>query len=233
MIYALVLLVVSCLAQSPAYADDRLVQLVKFHDYDTGSIDDWLIGKGFSFERDARRRDRLGFDIGEEVLVLAAHRRALGLMPNESINVPEFDFVEIDWGVHKHPAGASYEQGVRNEAIMAIIFLGDERQPSGSIFIPDSPHFVGLFLCSGDDKINHPYRGSYFTKTGRYVCLDRPAPGELVTSRFNLRQAYRQYFDKENDDDPGVSGIALALDTKKARDGQASAFIREIRFYKD
>ena len=56
--------------------------------------------------------------------------------------------------------------------------------------------------------------------------------GERVTSRFNLMQAYKSYFDKENDDDPAVSGIAVALDTKKAKDGRAAAFIHEIRFYR-
>jgi len=43
--------------------------------------------------------------------------------------------------------------------------------------------------------------------------------------------AYRRTFDKEGDDDPGISGIALALDTKKSQNGKSSAFIREIRLY--
>jgi len=162
--------------------------------------------------------------------VLEAKRRAFGIMPNESVNVPTFTHIEIDWGVNKFPTGASYEQGVRNEALTVIVFMGDERQPSGSMFIPESPYFVGLFLCHGDDKMNHPYVGSYFKKSGRYVCTDRPTEGEI--SRFNLLEAYRAYFDKEQDDDPAVSGLALALDTKKADDGgRSSAFIREIRFF--
>ena len=154
-------------------------------------------------------------------------------MPNESVNVPDFTYVEIDWGVDKFPEGASYEQGVRNEAIMVVIFMGDERHPSGSLFIPDSPYFVALFLCHGDDKINYPYVGRYFKKGGRHVCGDRPTEGQLVTTRFDLLEAYRTYFDKERDDDPAISGLALALDTKKAGDGgRTSAFIREIRFYR-
>ena len=61
----------------------------------------------------------------------------------------------------------------------------------------------------------------------------RAAIGEMVTTRFNLLDAYRSYYDKEHDDDPAISGIALALDTKKAgNSGKSSAFIREIRFYK-
>ena len=154
-------------------------------------------------------------------------------MPNETVNVSEFSYVEIDWGVNQFPEGASYEQGVRNEAIMVLFFMGDERQPSGSLFIPNNPYFVGLYLCHGDDRVNHPYKGTYFKKGGRYVCADRPSTGEMVTTRFNLLEAYRSYFDKERDDDPAISGIALALDTKKAGGGgKSSAFIREIRIFR-
>ena len=54
----------------------------------------------------------------------------------------------------------------------------------------------------------------------------------MVTSRFDLLEAYRSYFDKERDDDPGISGLGIALDTKKADGGgRTSAFIREIRIY--
>jgi hypothetical protein len=170
--------------------------------------------------------------VGDGCLVIEAKRPAFGIMPDEAVNVPSFSAVEIDWGVDKFPEGASYEQGVRNEALMVIFFLGDERQPSGALFIPDSPYFLALFLCHGDDRIDHPYVGSYFKKSGRYVCVARPAVGAMVTTRFNLMEAYRTYFDKEGDDDPAISGIALALDTKKATGGgKASAFIREIRFY--
>lgn len=218
----------------PVFATDgKLVDVVRFSDYADGPVEDWLKGKGFKFEQDASNRSRIDLDVGDNGLVLEAKRPALGLMPNKSVNVPDFSYVEIDWGIDRFPTGASYEKGVRNEALMLIVFLGDERQPSGSMFIPDSPHFVGLFLCDGDDRLNHPYVGSYFKKGGRYVCVARPPPGKMVTTRFNLIKAYRDYFDVEGDDDPAVSGIALALDTKKAKDrGRASAFIREIRFYK-
>lgn len=222
------------LANAPTSANDgKLVHVLRFTDYEIGSIDDWLQGKGFQFKLDARqRRNRIKLGVGPNGLMLEANRSAFGIMSNESVNVPTFTHIEIDWGVNKFPAGASYEQGVRNEALMVIVFMGDERQASGSMFIPDSPYFIGLFLCHGDDKMNHPYVGSYFKKGGRYVCTDRPTEGEIVTSRFNLLEAYRAYFDKEQDDDPAVSGLALALDTKKADDGgRSSAFIREIRFF--
>ncbi len=217
---------------SPADADEhQLVHVVRFSDYETGSIDAWLSTKGFQFERDMKRRNRVDLDIEPDGLAIETHGKVFGMMQSESVNLPEFGFVEIDWAVDKHPEGASYEQGLRNEAIMVIVFMGDERQPSGSMFIPNSPYFIGLFLCSGDDKRDHPYIGSYFKKSGRYVCTDSPALGQVVTSRFNLLEGYRNYFDKERDDNPGISGISVSVDTKKGTDGIAEAVIREIRFY--
>lgn len=218
---------------SGAADGEKLDHVVRFTDYEEGPVEDWLSGKGFKFEQDARRRNRIELDVGERGLLIEARRRAFGILPNESVNVPEFSHIEVDWGVNKFPAGASWENGIRNEALMLILFLGDERQPSGSMFIPDSPFFIGLFLCNGDDRLNHPYVGRYFQKGGRYVCTGQPAEGEMVTSRFDLLNAYRTFFDKEGDDDPAVSGLALALDTQQADgSGRAAAFIREVRFYR-
>ncbi len=216
-----------------AMADsERLVHVIHFSDYKTGSEENWLLGKGFQFKADAKYRNRIGLEVNDGSLTIEAKRWAFGVIPNETVNVPEFTYVEIDWGINRFPEGASYEQGVRNEAIMVLIFMGDEHQPSGSMFIPDSPYFIGLYLCHGSDRTNHPYVGAYYRKSGRYVCGDRPAIGEIVTTRFNLLEAYRSYFDEERDDDPAISGLALALDTRKAGDdGKSSAFIREIRFY--
>lgn len=233
LILVTVAIVLGLVTGQAAADEERLVYVVRFSDYEEGPIDDWLAANGFRFERDARRRDRIDLDVDEDSLVLEAKRRAFGIMSNESVNVPTFTAIEIDWGVTRFPAGVSYEQGVRNEPIMVIVFMGDERQPSGSLFIPDAPYFVGLFLCHGDDRTNHPYVGTYFEKSGRYVCTDKPDEGEVVTSRFDLLEGYRTYFDVERDDDPAVSGLAVALDTSKAGEGgRSSAFIQEIRFYR-
>jgi hypothetical protein len=226
--------IIATLWTAPVWAGEgKLVHTLRFTDYESGPVEDWLQTKGFQFKQDARRRDRIDLNVGERGLSIEAKRPAFGIMMNESVNVPEFTDIEIEWGVDKFPKGASYEQGVRNEALMVYLFMGDERRPSGSMFIPDSPYFIALFLCHGDDRTGHPYLGTYFKKSGRYVCGDRPAKGELVTTRFDLLEAYRTYFDKERDDDPAISGLALALDTKKAgASGLSSAFIREIRFYR-
>jgi hypothetical protein len=227
------LLGIACATPGAANCADKPVRLVTFGDHQQGSVDAWVQRKGFKLERDARQRDRIALAAGANGLLVETKRRAFGIMTNEGVNVPDFTYIEIDWGVSKQPEGASYERGVRNEALMLMVFMGDERQPSGSMLIPDSPFFVGLFLCSGGDKVNHPYVGTYFQKSGRYVCADKAPLGQLITSRFNLLEAYRSYFDKERDDDPGISGLALAIDTQKAGGGgTSSAFIREIRFFR-
>jgi len=210
----------------------ELADTIRFTDYEIGSVENWLINKGFVAKEDASRRDRIDLDVSDKGLVIEAKRKTFGLLLNESIDAPVFNFVEIEWGVSVFPPGASYEQGVRNEAIMVYFFMGDERLSSGSLLIPDSPYFIGLFICHDDDRKNHPYIGKYFTKGGRYVCVDQPKAGELVTTRFNLLAAYRSYFDKEKDDDPAISGIAISVDTSKAsNEGYSSAFVREIRIY--
>ena len=47
---------------------------------------------------------------------------------------------------------------------MVILFMGNERQSSCTMFISDSLYFIDLFLWHGDDKTGHPYVGSYFNK---------------------------------------------------------------------
>ncbi len=87
------------MAAAPVWANEgELVYLLQFSDYESGSLEDWLLDKGFQFKEDAKRRDRIDLDVEENGLVLEAKRRAFGVMPNESVNVPEFTYVEIDRG---------------------------------------------------------------------------------------------------------------------------------------
>ena len=229
---ALVLIVyLSGLASPPTGAEELTTDFLDFTDFAEGSAEDWLRKKGFTLVRDAKKRDRLDINVDDHRLVLEAKVPALGLLMNESINIATFSEIEIDWGVLRYPDGASYENAVNNEAVMVYVFMGDERLSSGSFLIPDSPYFIGLYLCK-DDRINHPYVGRYFKKAGRYVCVGRPEPGRRITSKFDLLSAYRAYFDKEGDDDPAISGIAIAVDTTKSGDGGKSlAFIVRIQVF--
>ena len=130
--------------------------------------------------------------------------------------------------MHQYPEGASYENDARSEAIMIMVFFGYDKISSGSMLIPNSPYFLGLFLCA-EDRVGHPYVGRYFQKGGRYICLDKPAPGEAVVSEINLVEAFKANF--EPDEVPVISGLAIAVDTSNAKgDGRSSAFVRSIKF---
>ena len=130
-----ILIIIALGLATATSGSDTPIHVIKFHDYETGSEEDWLIGKGFEFRRDMQRRDRIDLEIESEGLKIEAKRRAFGMMLNEAANISEFSRIEIDWGVYRFPDGSSYEQGVRNEALMLIVFMGDERLPSGSALI--------------------------------------------------------------------------------------------------
>jgi hypothetical protein len=202
--------------------------LIDFSDYYEGSVDKWLRDKGFTFERGARDRKLVDFDIREDALVIEANRHVRGFIVNEPVDLEEYSNVRIKWGVIKYPEGASYEKKINNEALMVFIFFGYDKISSGHFLIPNQPYFVGLFLGK-DEKINKPYKGRYFHKSGRFICLGNPKPNETVISEFNLINAFQTYFEK--DEVPVISGIALATDTTSSGDGgKAAAFIKSIEF---
>lgn len=215
-------------AGQPSNDSDRVAFLVDFSDYTEGSVEDWLKSKGFKFEGGARDRRKLDLDIKDGALVLEAKKPVSGFWVDESADIKEFSKVRIEWGILKYPRGASYEQGVRNEALILYIFFGYDKVSSGSFLIPNSPYFIGLFLCK-EERLNHPYKGRYYHKGGRFVCVGKPKPNETVVSEFNLVEAFETYFKKK--EVPVISGISLGVDTSSSGDdGKAAAFIKSVEF---
>ena len=107
--------------------------------------------------------------------------KSRGFLYNDSVKIEEFSKVKIEWGILKYPEGASYEQQIRNEALMVYISFGHEKIPSGILILPNLPYFIGLFLCTGD-KLNTPYIGKYYQEGGRFVCLAHAEPGNRPLS---------------------------------------------------
>ena len=59
----LLALTIVCLLVVAASADAlKPIYVVRFDDYQEGSVEDRLRGKGFQFEQDAKRRDRIGLE---------------------------------------------------------------------------------------------------------------------------------------------------------------------------
>jgi hypothetical protein len=207
-------------------AQEAGVYEIDLTDYQSGPIDSWLMSKGFVREGDAKGDGKIAFTADADGLKIDVLRRARGFLINKRINAG-YSTVEIEWGVNRFPAGASYEKQVNNEAIMVQVFLGAKKFASGSMFVPDVPYFVGLFLCE-NDPIGRAFTGHYFTQSGRYVCLDSPDRGATVVSSYDLRAGSRTMFGPAVSGD--VSGFAISADTTSSGNGRSTAFIRKIRF---
>jgi hypothetical protein len=204
--------------------------LIDFTDYEEGSIEEWLEKKGFELKEAAKNRKKLDLDVDEGALFFEAKKPLMALMVKKFVDPGEYSKIKIEWGAVKYPRGASYEGEVNNEALLVLVFFGDERISSGHLAIPDSPYFIGLFLCR-HDKIKKAYKGSYYHEGGRFVCIGKPKPGETVISEFDLSDAFKKYFQK--DEVPNISGVALEIDTTSSDDdGRAVAFIHSIEFLK-
>lgn len=204
--------------------------MIDFSDYEGGSIEEWLESKGFELREAAKNRKELDLDVDESALFLEAKKPLLALMTREFVDPVRYSRIKIEWGVVKYPKGASYEGEVRNEALLVLVFFGDEKISSGHLAVPDSPYFIGLFL-GRHDKLNKAYQGNYYHEGGRYVCLGNPTPGETIISEFDLFDAFKRYFQK--DEVPTLSGVALEVDTTSSDDdGRAVAFIHGIEFVK-
>ena len=204
---------------------------INFSGYTGGSVEKWLTMRGFTFEKDAKKRKLLELSITDESLQLIGNGHLTGFILNDSVKLSKPGRIRINWGVRRYPQEASYEKQVNNEALMVYIFFGKEKVPSGTILIPNSPYFIGLFLCQ-EEQVNFPYKGRYFHAGGRFVCLGKPPAGETVVSEFDLDRAFRNYFGKRQT--PGISGIAFGVDTSKALgDGKSVAFIKTIELFGD
>jgi hypothetical protein len=205
------------------------VYSMDFAGFSGGTILNWLTSKGFTPKQDATNANKVVFfDQGND-LVLETKTKAFGLLLNES-DVSGFSKIRIQWGVDVFPPGASYEKGVRSEAVMVYVFFGKEKLSSGSFLIPDSPYFIGLFLCESG-KTGEAFTGRYFKAGGRFICVDRPPVGELITTEYPIADSFKRIFGKT--EVPDISGFGLSIDTNNAKgNGIARAFIRKIEFVK-
>jgi len=193
------------------------------------SVEEWLDSMGFTFDDAVKNPNLIELEFTGNALVAQAKQPVRGFLYNESVDLRQFTTVRLVWGVLKYPQGASYEKNINNEALMVYIFFGDDKLASGSLLIPDSPYFLGLYLGK-DDTVGKVYKGRYYHQGGRFICLGNPAPGQTVVSELNLIEAFRSYFEKDHV--PVISGISLSVDTSASGDGgKASAFIKSIEFF--
>jgi len=203
--------------------------IVEFGGFPGGSTIKWLELKGFQPQQDATAPSKVQFSIAQERLVIEAKRKALALLLSET-NHFGYQRIRIEWGVDRFPDGASYEKGVRAESVMVYVFFGDQKLSSGSLLVPNSPYFIGIFLCQGD-PVGRPYQGRYFKAGGRYVCADRASAGESIVTDFPIGDAFKSFFGQS--ETPYVSGLGIAVDTNASKgNGAGLAYVKRIEFLK-
>ena len=222
-------LAISCLAAAPpsGAADATILYTTDFKDYTGGSVLDWLRSRNFVAKQDADNKSKIALSIQDGALVLEAKKRALGLLLNET-DIPGARRMRIEWEVDTFPEGVSYDQGIRSEPIMVYTFFGKEKISSGSMLVPDSPYFIGLFLCEAG-RTDHPYTGRYFKAGGRYVCASTVKAGDRIITEFDIGDAVKNYF--KLGEIPPVSGYAIGIDTDNAKgNATAKSYIRKIEY---
>lgn len=179
---------------------------------------------GFSLEKEMEDEDKITLMTVEDRLHINAESPAFGLMVKKDINLEDSEIIEIEWGIHQYPEGADWDSEINREAIMVYLFFG-EPIDADKFYLPDSPMFLGLFLCRDEQQLM-PYLGKNYRETGRYICLGEPEQGETVTTSFNFDQAFREMFD--TDEVLPVTGLGIEVDTSDLPDGTSSAFIKYI-----
>jgi hypothetical protein len=223
------LIVVSAVLLTGTAHASSIAYDVLFSDYVSGSTLQWLAKKGFEPKRDATNGNKVVLSHAENALVLQTKKQAAGLLLSE-VNIHTYSKIRIRWGVDDFPLGASYAKGIRSEAIMVYVFFGTKKISSGHFLVPDSPYFIGLFLCDSD-PIGEGFQGQYFKAGGRYICIDRAPKGKEITTDYPIAETFKLTFGQSAA--PAVSGIGIGIDTEHAKgNGVAKSFISQIEFLK-
>jgi hypothetical protein len=188
-----------------------------------------LEGRSFAVKKDATDGDKIHLYHTADALHIQVNSPSFGMIAHEQ-DIPGANHVRLHWGISSYPQGASYEHGIDNEAIMVYVFFGHEKYSSGSMFVPDSPYFIGFYLCSKEsDRMEQPYAGHYYKKTGSFICVDHPGEGTTAVSEVNLAEEFKKSFGLTAI--PAVSGISIEVDTTASKnDGKAAAFLQRIEF---
>ena len=225
----LFLLCVSCYSVIPdtdntagnSAAQEKNLYTLDFSSISGSDIKSWLKKQGFEIKKDP---SGLTLSYNKGSLVFNTKGQIFSYILNSNLDIADAKKIRITWGVNSFPKNASYEKGIRNEALMVYIYYGKNFMSSGSIFIPNSPYFLGLYL-SNSDTMGKYYKGKHFQDGGRFVCVGHPKLDETVSSEFDLQKGFKNGFG-EDKTVPSISGIGLEVETTST--GDAKAFIKKI-----
>lgn len=186
----------------------------------------WLANQGFQLKLDAGNASVAHLSLNNHGLTIETLAPSEPIIAHPGLSIPQPARLSVTWGVNRYPAGANWDTGVNNEAIMVMVFFGTEKL-SGGFFLPPSPYFIGYFLCENGRR-SVAIAGRSYTAQGRYVCVDGPAPGKEITSEASLADSFRAAF--RGATVPPVTGIAFEADTTQVgSNARSSAWIKSIQ----
>ena len=198
-----------------------------------GNALDWFEERGWEEQVDM---DKMNPRFENGSLVIEAKDAVSGVFfkdfRTESKRLSGINRIRINWGVDQYPEGADWsgpveeKRNVRN-AIGVMIFFGDENQESGSVFIPDIPYFLALFL--GElERPGKAYLANYLQNGGRFFCISCDGNvGEFI-SEMDIPNTFKDQF---GFDPPPITGIAIdadATNTSSKNGRHSKAYIKKI-----
>jgi len=211
------------LGLAPHRAFGSVLYTLDFSHQPDGPATNWLKEQGFVLRLNA---EELHPYFRDGRLILHTERQTAGLFEHP-LNLPSVRRIRIHWGVEHYPEGANWEHGINAVAIAVMTSFGTETLHSGSLFIPNAPYFIGLFLGQ-KEQAGTGYLGKYYRQGGRYFCEPCGGQvGETVVSDFDLAKAFSEQF--SNPHFPGVSGVGFQMNTQDTHGG-AEAFLKKVEY---
>ncbi|THB77825.1 MAG: DUF3047 domain-containing protein [Desulfobulbaceae bacterium] len=190
----------------------------------SGEARQTLTERGLTLKKDMLQSQNIHLQFSDRGLELETRDEAFGLMVIRDLEINDADTIQIEWGVDHYPEGADWENKINREAIMVYLFFG-EPVAADKFYLPSTPYFIGFFLQEQPPS-KEPKIGKNYKKTGRYLAIDSPSPGETIVSTFAFRQPFKAWFGL--DDVPPITGIAIETDTTDLPTGVAQSFIASI-----
>ena len=198
-----------------------------------GNVETWLKNRGWRIEGDFKNMNAR-FENNSLVLEPTDDGSVLiGLEFKQDEYLKEVNNIKIIWGVDQYPMGADWsgpKESKRNtrEPIAVLIFFGEEKIDSGgTLFPPDAPYFVGLFLGK-DEKPGIAYFGNYYQKSGRYYCDSCDGSLGQFATTVNIRNRFEVAFSIQP---PPVTKLSIEVDvgnTEKVNRRYSKAYIKSI-----
>ena len=125
-----------------AGAAGRVLYRVDFSTQPDGDAVAWLKRQGFALHLSA---DDLAPRFEQGRLVLETATEAAGGFVRK-LSVPGARRLRVRWGVDRYPQGADWAKGVYRVPIAVMVSFGEDKMPSGSLFVPNAPYFLSVFL---------------------------------------------------------------------------------------